>query len=312
MDPNSPYFKQVQLLVNVLPVVAKQECFALKGGTAINLFIRDLPRLSVDIDLVYLPDQNRYEALAGIDAALKAIQADLQERLGYRVTPVILPKEGVAIGLNVQTPDATIKIEVNHVMRGTVHKPAVRRVRQSVEQQFGFAEITVVDFNDLYAGKLCAALDRQHPRDLFDVMQLQLAEGIDVNLKNTFIVYLLSHPRPIAEVLSPNRLNIDDIFNAEFNGMTTEPVNLESLYQAREAFIGRIHELLTDDDRQFLLSFKNGAVDWSKFAYPDAQHLPAIRWKLHNLEQMNPTSRKLAADKLAAVFTQHQGNPDHV
>ena len=59
MDPNSPYFKQVQLLVSVLPVVAKQECFALKGGTAINLFVRELPRLSVDIDLVYLPNRER-------------------------------------------------------------------------------------------------------------------------------------------------------------------------------------------------------------------------------------------------------------
>ena len=59
MDRTSVYYKQVQLLVQLLPLVAEEDCFALKGGTAINLFVCDLPRLSVDIDLVYLPMNNR-------------------------------------------------------------------------------------------------------------------------------------------------------------------------------------------------------------------------------------------------------------
>ncbi len=50
---NNPFTEQVRLLVALLPRVAKQECFALKGGTAINMFLRDMPRLSVDIDLAY-------------------------------------------------------------------------------------------------------------------------------------------------------------------------------------------------------------------------------------------------------------------
>ena len=123
------------------------------------------------------------------------------------------------------------------------------------------------------------------------------------------MVYLLSHPRPIAEVLSPNLKNISAEFHAEFNGMTTETVNLDALYQAREDMINRIHALLTEEDQQFLMAFKSGIVDWSKFAYPDAQHLPAIRWKLHNIAQMTPALRKIAADKLAAVFTPLQGKP---
>ena len=49
------YRRQVQLLIRVLPSIAEEACFALKGGTAINLFVRDMPRLSVDIDLTYLP-----------------------------------------------------------------------------------------------------------------------------------------------------------------------------------------------------------------------------------------------------------------
>jgi len=49
------YMRQVALLVRTLPYIARHEAFALKGGTAINLFYRDMPRLSVDIDLTYLP-----------------------------------------------------------------------------------------------------------------------------------------------------------------------------------------------------------------------------------------------------------------
>ena len=55
MPFNKKYSDQVALLMSVIPAVAEESCFALKGGTAINLFIRDLPRLSVDIDLTYLP-----------------------------------------------------------------------------------------------------------------------------------------------------------------------------------------------------------------------------------------------------------------
>jgi|SRR5690606_23808280 len=70
MKKNSIYYKQVQLLVQVLPLLDSEKCFALKGGTAINLFFRELPRLSVDIDLLYLPSEGREESLKNIRAAL--------------------------------------------------------------------------------------------------------------------------------------------------------------------------------------------------------------------------------------------------
>ncbi len=81
MDSTNPFYKQVGLLVQLLPIVGQQRCFALKGGTAINLFVRDLPRLSVDIDLAYLPMTDRDQALTEIDAALKAIAAEIRQRL---------------------------------------------------------------------------------------------------------------------------------------------------------------------------------------------------------------------------------------
>ena len=61
--------RQVNLLIRLLPFIAQEDCFALKGGTAINLFVRDLPRLSVDIDLVYLPIEERAQTMKRIDAA---------------------------------------------------------------------------------------------------------------------------------------------------------------------------------------------------------------------------------------------------
>jgi predicted nucleotidyltransferase component of viral defense system len=171
MIDNAPYRNQVSLLMRVLPIVAQEPCLALKGGTAINFFIRDMPRLSVDIDLAYLPVKPREESLQEIDIALKNIAAKIQKGIsGAKVQPSILRGTSKAVKLIVTTKDAQIKIEVTPVLRGTVFPPSVRSVSENVQAEFGFAEISVVSFEDLYAGKLVAALDRQHPRDLYDVL----------------------------------------------------------------------------------------------------------------------------------------------
>ena len=87
ITPDNPYFAQIRLLVAVLPIVATERCFALKGGTAINLFVRDMPRLSVDIDLAFVPISDRASALEEIDAALGRISETLAGRpYGYRVS----------------------------------------------------------------------------------------------------------------------------------------------------------------------------------------------------------------------------------
>lgn len=301
MDPNNPYFKQVQLLVQVLPVVAKQACFALKGGTAINLFQRALPRLSVDIDLVFLPVADRFTSLKQIEVALLAIQAELRKQ-GFTVATSVMKESNTVIKLLVANATSRIKVEVNPVMRGTVHAPVLMRIHQVVEQQFGFAEILQVDFKDLYAGKLCAALDRQHPRDLFDVKTLIENEGIDAALKDTFLAYLVSHDRPIAELLAPNWKPIEEIFEKEFDGMAIEPVKIAELHQAREEMLARIKSLLTNDDKRLLQDLKQGNPDWTKFAYPHVQELPAVKWKLLNIARMNETARQQALERLAAAL----------
>ena len=176
---------QVALLVRVLPHVATETCFALKGGTAINLFVRDLPRVSVDIDLVYLPIGDRETSLVGIRSALDRIAQKIRKAIPDSVVTDNANADGTLV--LVRQRSAQIKIEVTPVLRGTVHPVELKTVRPIVEEQFGFAEIQVVSFADLYAGKLVAALDRQHPRDLFDVQYLLANEGIDKTLYQTFL-----------------------------------------------------------------------------------------------------------------------------
>lgn len=290
----SPIFsEQVRLLVDVLPTVAKQHCFALKGGTALNLFVRDLPRLSVDIDLAYLPLADREASLVGIDAALENIATDITRSVpATQVNASFVHGTDKRIKLLVVRNGVVVKIEVTPVLRGCVYESELREVAPKAQAEFGYAQMQLLSFEDLYAGKLCAALDRQHPRDLYDVRLLLSNEGISTRLKDAFIVYLLGHNRAMAELLTPNRKDIEAIYHAEFVGMTLEEVSIESLLETREAMIANIHRLLTEQDKQFLLAVKRGDADWHEFSLPEVERLPAIQWKLHNLSQMKADRRR--------------------
>jgi hypothetical protein len=181
---------------------------------------------------------------------------------------------------------------VTPVLRGCVYDPETRSVSRSVEAQFGFAEIQVVGFPGLYAGKLVAALDRQHPRDLFDVRDLLANEGIGEDLRKAFIVYILSHNRPMAEVLVPTRQDIAQEFERGFDGMTKKPVKLDDLLQAREDLITELVGKMPNEHRKFLTSFKNGKPEWELLGIPHVEELPAVQWKIQNLAKMDPKRRE--------------------
>lgn len=295
------YRKQVALLVRLLPLIAEEECFALKGGTAINLFIRDMPRLSVDIDLTYVPVVPRAESLAAIDAAMKRIIERLSKALpdAKVITSVA---EGAIVRLLVRHGGVQTKVEVTPVLRGCVYEPVPRAVSDPVEAQFGFAEMPVVSFADLYGGKIVAALDRQHPRDLFDVKDLLANEGIDEALRKAFIVYLLSHDRPMSEVLAPTRKDISDEFLRGFQGMTEEPVTKEELIAAREAIISEIVDNMPDEHREFLMSFERGEPDWDLLGVPGVADLPAVRWRQQNLDKLSEEKRAALVEGLQKVL----------
>lgn len=293
MPASEAYRAQVSLLVRVLPLVAEEAVFALKGGTAINLFVRDLPRLSVDIDLTYLPVEDRATSLANIDAAIRRVAARIGESVPRSRTQVVpLHSEGAATKVLVASDGVQIKIEVTPVIRGCVYSAETRAVCDRVEELFGYAEVPVVSFPDLYAGKIVAALDRQHPRDLFDVRDLLANEGISEELRRAFMVYMLSHNRPMAEVLAPTRKDLRQEFDAGFAGMTEESVTLEALYDAREALIAEVVGRMPADHRRFLLSFKAGEPEWGLLGVPGAAELPAVRWKVDNLAKLSEDRRR--------------------
>lgn len=301
MDRNSPYFKQVQLLVRMLPHIAEESCFALKGGTAINLFVHDLPRLSVDIDLAYLPIESREVSLKNIRAALGRIAEKIEKNLpGYRVQQPSQDSDSLRMLIN--HDGATIKIELSPVLRGSVYPPVEMTVTEPVEETFGFASMQVLDLADLYGGKICAALDRQHPRDLFDIKLLLENEGIDERMRKAFLVYLISHNRPMNELLNPNWQSIDALYANEFVSMTTQTVTAEELLAAGQQLIEQLLSQLTEDEKRFLLSFKSLAPDWAQLGLDGVEALPAVKWKLLNLEKMPKAKHQHVLEKLQHVL----------
>ncbi len=285
---------QVSLLVRLLPFIAQEKAFALKGGTAINLFYRDMPRLSVDIDLTYLPVRDRAESLADINETLDRI--------------ITAASRGIA-DLDARRIDGgggDVKIETSPVTRGVVHDPEERAVSAAVEDEFGYAAVQVVSFEDPFGGKLHAAMDRQHPRDLFDVKLLYENEGLTDELFRTFLVYVASSPRPAHELLRPTLSNLDEPYAREFAGMTTIPVTLDDLIATWERLIADIGARLDANAQRFLTTLHDGEPDFEAIGLPQAAELPAVRWKLLNLKKLsaeNPDQHQAHREELDKLFT---------
>lgn len=298
------YTDRVQLLVDVLPTLATEPRFALKGGTAINLFEHDLPRLSVDIDVTWLPVQEFAEDARQITAALEQLAAVLRSRPHQHLVQTSAPDGAQTINrLVVSRGRARIQIETTPVMRGTVHPVRMMTVRPMVEEAFGFASAQVVHFADLYAGKLAAALSRQNPRDLFDVQLLLMDERADANLWRTFLVYLTCSPKPAWEMLAPRvPADFEATFNAHFKGMTAAPVTAAELLNARERLLSRIVEWLDEDSCKFLRSVENETPDFGLIGLPHAQVLPGVKRKLQNLARRSQKKREADSKSLDEVL----------
>jgi predicted nucleotidyltransferase component of viral defense system len=297
---NLKYFEYVKLLLKVLPSISMEKAFALKGGTAINLFLRNLPRLSIDIDLTYLPLQEREESFIGIYEGLKRIKFNVEKTVkGARVTFVQVKNIPVPTSLVVSLNEVKIKVETNLVLRGSVFNTQTKELCFDAQNVFEiYTDIQTLSDADIYGGKICAALDRQHPRDLFDVKVLLDNEGITDDIRKAFVVYLASHSRPMNELLSPNFKDISTIYEQDFVGMTTEPIELISLLETRERLVSVIKSELTNEERLFLISMKEGSPKWELLELEGIEKLPGLQWKLNNIKKMDKEKRALSLDKL--------------
>ena len=279
------YIDTVRLLLRVAPDVFAGDLFALKGGTAINLFVRDMPRLSVDLDLVFIDHTlPRAEALSAITAGLQKV-SDRLHKTGLS-TRKIGNNEMGDTKLVIEDETSMVKIEVNTVLRGTVHPVEHRSLTKSASDLF-LAELRVpaLTHAELYGGKLVAALDRQHPRDLFDVHLLFENEGITDAMVECFVIYLSGHDRPPHEVLAPREKDISRTYEDQFEGMATVPVTLDQLTATRARLREELSRKLTTRQKNFLLSLVRAEPDWSLLDCQHVSELPGIQWKLLNLRK---------------------------
>jgi predicted nucleotidyltransferase component of viral defense system len=296
---NQGYKNQVQLLLDVLPEVAKEDCFAMHGDTAINLFVRNLPRLSVDIDLTYVHIAERKESLEEINKALLRIKQRIENsqqsiKIEHKaeICKIIISRQGIVI-----------KIETNMVGRGLIGDSSKVQLCENAQEEFdAFCVMPIVPIEQLYGGKICAALDRQHPRDLFDVKLLLDNEGFTDQIKRGLIFSLLCSARPIHELIDPNLIDQRIAFDQQFEGMSATNFSYDDFEATRKILIKKIIESLNDKDKTFLLNFNNLEVHWSEYNFQD---FPSVKWKLINLEKLkkgNPDKYDLQSIKLRKVL----------
>lgn len=298
--PDNIYKKQTELLLQMLPLIMQENVFALKGGTAINFFWRDYPRLSVDIDLTYVHIKDRNASLQEINDGMLKIEVGIR-----RLKPTAYiqrkfePITRSVVSLIIRDNDVTVKVEVNYNLRGTVFGKIKKKLCKKAEEEFELSlSVNSLSLEDLYGGKIVAALDRQHPRDLFDVKLLMENEGITPGIVKAFVFYLISHDRPIIELLNPGLKDISQLFENEFAGMSSEDVKLEDLISVRSDLISKIKTSLTDEQKKFLLSFKNKKPEWKLSGIDEIENYPSVKWKLMNLKKMDVKKHYHSYDKL--------------
>lgn len=294
------YAQKVELLLRLMPIVMEEGVFAVHGGTAINLFLKDLPRYSVDIDLTYIPLSNRTESLADINLHLQSICEKAKKAFkGMHIVP-----NYSTCKLLCEYRGKQVKVEVNQTKRGLVGGEAVTiPLSEKAQDEFGlYCEANIVPLTQLYGGKIAAALSRQHPRDLFDVkfMDFPLTE-----CREGLIFCLLGSDRPIHESFAPRLIDQKEAMVNQFEGMTDIPFTYEEFEATRSKLIADVNHLMTEKDKQFLVSFEKGEPQWDGYEFEYFKDYPSVKWKLINLAKLakqNPQKLVEEAEKLKAIF----------
>lgn len=294
------YAQKVELLLRLMPIVMEEGVFAVHGGTAINLFLKDLPRYSVDIDLTYIPLSDRTESLADINLHLQSICEKAKKAFkGMHIVP-----NYSTCKLLCEYRGKQVKVEVNQTKRGLVGGGAVTiSLSEKAQDEFGlYCEANIVPLTQLYGGKIAAALSRQHPRDLFDVkfMDFPLTE-----CREGLIFCLLGSDRPIHESFAPRLIDQKEAMVNQFEGMTDIPFTYEEFEATRSKLISDVNQLMTEEDKQFLVSFEKGEPQWDGYEFEYFKDYPSVKWKLINLEKLakqNPQKLVEEAYKLEELF----------
>ncbi len=187
-------------------------------------------------------------------------------------------------------------------MRGHILPTRKLDIVEKVETEFSrFVAINVISHAELFGGKICAALDRQHPRDLFDVQHMLDNEGYTDEIRHGFIAALISHSRPLHEIIRPNFQDQRHVFESQFAGMPLTPFSYADFEATRERLVQKIKQGWTDNDRAFLISFKKGEPDWKLIPLENLSRMPAVLWKCANIKKLIQQNPAKHAEQLAEL-----------
>jgi hypothetical protein len=304
------YIETVRLLLESAPALFETPHFAMKGGTAINLFVQNMPRLSVDIDVVYTEHRTpRSQALKAISGGLENTRQQLIKR-GIQAD-LSGTAEGEEFKLFIRRQRILVKVEVNHVFRGVVLPVETRQLDSEARSLFTTdLSVPVLATPELYGSKIVAAMDRQHPRDLFDVKGLFEAGGLTPEIVECFVCYLAGHNRPVHEVLFSRDQDMSVAFQNEFQGMTRIPIAFSDLEKARKKLKTELPARLTENHQQFLIGLAEGAPDWGLMKCSHLSDLSAIQWKLHNLARLKKSNPSKFAQQAQELRSRFEGKSD--
>ena len=298
---NKAYRQQVELLLKIIPTLSGIETFAIHGGTAINLYVLDLPRYSVDIDVTYTPKKPREESFAEIHKNLSIIK----EKVKSIIPNIVVTEKPNKIYCTQK--GITVKVEVSGTKRGLVEPYEIKTLCPKAQNEFATSnKAKIVSLSQLYGGKISAALDRQHPRDLFDIKLMFDFVTDFKQVKKGFLYCLLGSDRPIIESLLPNRIDRQEALIKQFSGMTEIPFSYSDYEETRKKLIDFINSNLTQQDKEFLIAFEAGN-DLSQYVeYQEYIPFPSVQWKLQNinkLKEINPNKWKNNIKKIEKILS---------
>ncbi|MFW9622648.1 nucleotidyl transferase AbiEii/AbiGii toxin family protein [Bacteroides graminisolvens] len=295
------YRRQVALLIRIMPSVFRIKDFAVHGGTAINLFYKNMPRYSVDIDLTYIPITDRRTSIDVINTHL----TQLKQMIERTVPGIKVVHKPDVLKLQCSYEGAMVKIEVNGTKRGIIGATGDHMLCARAQNEFQMGcKARIVSFSQLYGGKITAALSRQHPRDLFDCKYMEIDNFKDV--KDGFMLCLLGSDKPIIESLRPNSIDQTEALEKQFAGMSDVPFSYADYEDARINLVKMVNDNLDSADKDFLLSFEVGNPIWNLCCAGDLSAYPSIRWKQQNiikLKEINPQKHLDGINKLREFFS---------
>lgn len=295
------YRRQVALLIRIMPSVFRIKDFAVHGGTAINLFYKNMPRYSVDIDLTYIPITDRRTSIDVINTHL----TQLKQMIERTVPGIKVVHKPDVLKLQCSYEGAMVKIEVNGTKRGIIGATGDHMLCARAQNEFQMGcKARIVSFSQLYGGKITAALSRQHPRDLFDCKYMEIDNFKDV--KDGFMLCLLGSDKPIIESLRPNSIDQTEALEKQFAGMSDVPFSYTDYEDARINLVKLVNDNLDSADKDFLLSFEVGNPIWNLCCAGDLSAYPSVRWKQQNiikLKEINPQKHLDGINNLREFFS---------